>query len=259
MSKILDLKGTPKNEQNHLLDSFVTITSTKDELQSTSFLSTLDMDPPTITQLAEQKLSHHELARKLARSIKQIAHDVKDNHDKQYSYEEWVEYTRLIRFTAKDVDDVELDEEEGMIEWDWIGEDSPMMASGTESDFLLERLIESMHRYITRIASNVKMPPTPEIRSPKLYNGKEDGRPVFFASASGSSASPDSEKDQGPLGESRSRDDEDTASLTINMTKRLLTLPLRRAMPSFYIAGFPVSSVLGRAHKPLLLHIRAML
>jgi len=49
--KILDLKGTPKNEQNHLLDSFVTITSTKDELQGTSFLSTLDMDPPTIAQL----------------------------------------------------------------------------------------------------------------------------------------------------------------------------------------------------------------
>ncbi|KAF9073619.1 Vps53-like protein [Rhodocollybia butyracea] len=49
--KILDLKGTPKAEQNHLLDSFVTITSTKDELQGTSFLSSLDMDPPTVAQL----------------------------------------------------------------------------------------------------------------------------------------------------------------------------------------------------------------
>ncbi|KIK69081.1 hypothetical protein GYMLUDRAFT_214055 [Collybiopsis luxurians FD-317 M1] len=49
--KILDLKGTPKAEQNHLLDSFVTITSTKDELQSTSFLSSLDMDPPSIAPL----------------------------------------------------------------------------------------------------------------------------------------------------------------------------------------------------------------
>ncbi|KAJ3855242.1 Vps53-like protein [Lentinula lateritia] len=49
--KILDLKGTPKGEQNHLLDSFVTITSTKDELQGTSFLSSLDMDPPSVTQL----------------------------------------------------------------------------------------------------------------------------------------------------------------------------------------------------------------
>jgi hypothetical protein len=32
-------------EQNHLLDSFLTTTSTKSELESTSFLSSLDMDP----------------------------------------------------------------------------------------------------------------------------------------------------------------------------------------------------------------------
>ncbi|PFH49037.1 hypothetical protein AMATHDRAFT_64066 [Amanita thiersii Skay4041] len=44
--KILDLKGTPKNVQNSLLDSFLTITSTKTDLESTSFLSSLDMDPP---------------------------------------------------------------------------------------------------------------------------------------------------------------------------------------------------------------------
>ncbi|KAG8214105.1 Vps53-like protein [Butyriboletus roseoflavus] len=45
--KILDLKGTPKAEQNSLLDSFLTITSTKTDLESTSFLSSLDMDPST--------------------------------------------------------------------------------------------------------------------------------------------------------------------------------------------------------------------
>ncbi|KAJ6594211.1 Vps53-like protein [Mycena capillaripes] len=43
--KILDLKGTPKAEQNNLLDSFLTITSTNDHLEGTSFLSSLDMDP----------------------------------------------------------------------------------------------------------------------------------------------------------------------------------------------------------------------
>ncbi|KAG9316811.1 Vps53-like protein [Chiua virens] len=45
--KILDLKGTPKTEQNSLLDLFLTITSTKTDLESTSFLTSLDMDPPT--------------------------------------------------------------------------------------------------------------------------------------------------------------------------------------------------------------------
>jgi len=43
--QILDLKGTPKSEQSGLLDSFLTITSTKPELGTASFLSSLDMDP----------------------------------------------------------------------------------------------------------------------------------------------------------------------------------------------------------------------
>ncbi|KAF7361607.1 Vacuolar protein sorting-associated protein 53 [Mycena venus] len=50
--KILDLKGTPKAEQNNLLDSFLTITSTNDDLEGTSFLSSLDMDPAGPTQLS---------------------------------------------------------------------------------------------------------------------------------------------------------------------------------------------------------------
>lgn len=43
--KVLDLKGTPKAEQNNLLDTLLTITSTRTELASESFLTTLDMDP----------------------------------------------------------------------------------------------------------------------------------------------------------------------------------------------------------------------
>ncbi|KAL1705298.1 Vps53-like protein [Schizophyllum commune] len=47
--KILDLKGTPKGEQNTLLDQFLTITSTKPELEGSSFLTSLDMDPQAST------------------------------------------------------------------------------------------------------------------------------------------------------------------------------------------------------------------
>ncbi|TFY62573.1 hypothetical protein EVJ58_g3787 [Rhodofomes roseus] len=43
--KILDLRGTAKTEENDILDSFLTITSTKSDLESTSFLTSLDMDP----------------------------------------------------------------------------------------------------------------------------------------------------------------------------------------------------------------------
>ncbi|KAI0266660.1 Vps53-like protein [Gloeopeniophorella convolvens] len=49
--KIIDLKGTPRAEQNDLLDFFVTITSTKPELEQTSFLTALDMDPPVASTL----------------------------------------------------------------------------------------------------------------------------------------------------------------------------------------------------------------
>ncbi|KAJ8494966.1 hypothetical protein ONZ51_g1987 [Trametes cubensis] len=59
--KILDLKGTPKAEQNDLLDSFLTITSTKSELESTSFLSSLDMDPGQITTLTSPGSSRASL------------------------------------------------------------------------------------------------------------------------------------------------------------------------------------------------------
>ncbi|KAG9000397.1 Vacuolar protein sorting-associated protein 53 [Tulasnella sp. JGI-2019a] len=46
--KVLDLKGTPRTEQNALLDKFLTMTSTMADLESASFLTSLDMDPPAI-------------------------------------------------------------------------------------------------------------------------------------------------------------------------------------------------------------------
>jgi hypothetical protein len=49
--QIIDLKGTPRAEQNDLLDFFVTITSTKPELEQTSFLTELDMDPSATSAL----------------------------------------------------------------------------------------------------------------------------------------------------------------------------------------------------------------
>ncbi|KAK4684228.1 vacuolar protein sorting-associated protein 53, partial [Tremellales sp. Uapishka_1] len=43
--KVLDLKGTPRSDQQKLLDIFLSVTSTKDDLSDTSFLTQLDMDP----------------------------------------------------------------------------------------------------------------------------------------------------------------------------------------------------------------------
>jgi len=62
-----------------------------------------------------------------------------------------VEYTRLIRFSRFNPEEMEAEEEdEGLVEWDWIGEKSPMMAEQSESEWVLDRLCESLGRYIRR-------------------------------------------------------------------------------------------------------------
>ncbi len=94
------------------------------------------------------------LARQLALAIRRAAHDLGgiEKDKKKYSYEEWVEFTRLIRFSASGGVQQALQEEEdeGLIEWDWIGEDSPMMARVCEPEFVLDRLVESLVRYLRR-------------------------------------------------------------------------------------------------------------
>ncbi|PMD47601.1 voltage-gated potassium channel [Hyaloscypha variabilis F] len=114
---------------------------------------------PTLEKLAEEppEQTEHELARKLAIAIKRVANDLRLPHAKKYGYEEWVEFTRLIRFsknTAQEV--VNEEEEEGLVEWDWIGEDSPMLADVSESEWILDRLCESLNRYTRKMAKDGK-------------------------------------------------------------------------------------------------------
>jgi potassium channel subfamily K, other eukaryote len=113
---------------------------------------------PTVEQLATEKaLSDHDLARKLALAIKRAAQDLHLDPPKKYCYEEWVEFTRLIRFSVHTAEEVEEEEEEeGIVEWDWIGEDSPMLADLTESEWILDRLCESLNRYTRRQARQVR-------------------------------------------------------------------------------------------------------
>ena len=114
----------------------------------------------TLEQFARETPTHYDLARRLVKTIRKVARDAKYSKDKQYSYEEWLQFSQMIRFTAEKDDDSpgggggnEEDQDEGMVEWDWIGEDSPMMARGSEAEFILNRLCESMQRYIHRISA----------------------------------------------------------------------------------------------------------
>jgi len=118
-----------------------------------------DTSPPTLEKLAEEppEVTEHDLARKLALAIKHVANDLRADRPKKYSYEEWVEFTRLIRFSRnKNPEEVEQEEEEeGLVEWDWIGEDSPMLADVSESEWVLDRLCESLNRYTRKMAKEV--------------------------------------------------------------------------------------------------------
>ena len=107
--------------------------------------------PRTLEEMAAQDvLDEHLLARKLALAIRRTANDLKADTPLCYTYEEWVEFTRLIRFSRKSEDELVEEEEEGLVDWDWIGERSPMMAEQCESQWVLDRLCESLDRYMRK-------------------------------------------------------------------------------------------------------------
>jgi len=89
------------------------------------------------------------LTRKLAFAIRKTADDLTHHHARKYTYEEWVEFTRLIRFTKMDLKTLEQDEEqEGVVEWDWLDENSPMLSEQSETEWVLDRLCESLLRLL---------------------------------------------------------------------------------------------------------------
>lgn len=108
----------------------------------------------TIEQLATEKLNEAEMTKRLAFAIRKTADDLRGHYGDpvRYSYEEWVEFTRLIRFTkVKKIDDVAHEEEtEGVVEWDWLAENSPMLSEQTEAEWVLDRLCESLLRLLKK-------------------------------------------------------------------------------------------------------------
>ncbi|KAL9100588.1 MAG: hypothetical protein Q9163_004047 [Psora crenata] len=91
------------------------------------------------------------LARRLAAAIRRISNHLGADPPKRYTYEEWAKYTRLIRFSRMSPGELEEEEEEvGLVEWDWIGEDSPMLADKSESEWILDRLCESLDRFLSK-------------------------------------------------------------------------------------------------------------
>lgn len=144
----LQKRAEEKAEKQRIAEGFRT-GPTNDEEEE-------DLPPPpkTIEEIAQEPIepvNEHLLARKLALAIRRTANDLKADPPRRYTYEEWVVYTRLIRFSRYSAEELEAEEEdEGLVDWDWIGEKSPMMAEQSEAEWVLDRLCESLNRYMRR-------------------------------------------------------------------------------------------------------------
>lgn len=118
----------------------------------------LRLPPKTIDELVEEDLSRPEMLKRLAYALRGVASDLKNTPRKHYSYEEWVEFTRLIRFTkfygtgrADDGRQLEYDEAvDGIVEWDWLDSNSPMTSEQSEAEWVMDRLLESLLRTFKR-------------------------------------------------------------------------------------------------------------
>lgn len=115
-----------------------------------------DDDPKTIEALANKDLSESDLTKQLAFTMRRVANDMKHSPEKKYSYEEWVHFTRLVRFSRLDETvkvskkaTILLEEDEaisGLVEWDWLDSSSPMTSEQAEPEWVMDRLLESLLR-----------------------------------------------------------------------------------------------------------------
>lgn len=110
----------------------------------------------------------------LSQTIKSIAHDLRFSPQKRYSYEEWQLFTQLIQFTQR--------EDDSRMTWDWLSEDSPLLADITEAEWVLDRLCESLDRY-TRSSSHQE--PQPQLKHGEITDAELDPLRI--------------EREQGPL------------------------------------------------------------
>jgi potassium channel subfamily K len=155
------LRRKEKREQKKRLKEGLQYPSANDtaDLENAEDSAALHPDLDTLSKELTDDKKHQVpsdaiLARRLALAIRQVAIDLKsaDADTKYYTFEEWAELTRLIRFTSQGDDAAIAEEkEDGLIEWDWIGETSPMMSGQNEPEFVLDRLCESLGRYMRRV------------------------------------------------------------------------------------------------------------
>ena len=129
-----------------------------------------------IEELPNENPRDGEMTKRLAWAIRKTADDLQHAPRKRYAYEQWCEFTRLIRFSKSGSSKMDYDEElDGVVEWDWLEENSPMLSGQTESEWILDRLCESLLRLLKRnnfgidSASNSAVPASNDTNEP-IFN-----------------------------------------------------------------------------------------
>lgn len=90
-----------------------------------------------------------QLAGYLALAIQRTAEDAIADKPKYYIYEEWAGFIRLVRFTDNQRDEFVVDkDEQNILNWDWLGESSPLVAAQSEPEWVHGRFCDSLVRYL---------------------------------------------------------------------------------------------------------------
>lgn len=101
---------------------------------------------PSVKPAVEWRPSDMDVIQRLTDAIRRVTQDALDGGN-QYSYEEWVEFMQIIQLSRPYPGELNMDKDEyGILYWDWIGEWTPMMSKQSESEWILDRLCESMVR-----------------------------------------------------------------------------------------------------------------
>ena len=118
-----------------------------------------DYDEKRSTLSRRKPLNNSNYAFRLATAIQRVAGHVKSNKDVKFTYDEWAEFIFLFQFikNPRGLDMLESEINDDQLQWDWIGEKSPLMSSQSEAEFVLDRLLESLVKYSQMVGEQHRM------------------------------------------------------------------------------------------------------
>ncbi|KAK6333253.1 Potassium channel [Orbilia javanica] len=111
-----------------------------------------------------------ELLAALTAAIRDVGRQVATDPKRAYEYAEWVEFTRLIRACevvkpqklkglkpGEEILREHIDNDEGFVLWDWIGEDSPLLYEGQEPAWVQDRLTKGLEDLVKEHLKSISL------------------------------------------------------------------------------------------------------